>query len=178
MVIDPGQKSPLITVVDRLFRETLAPYVANVTDSVANGGSTGVQSLPLTVWETAEGYEAVVPVPGLDEQSINVTLDQDTLSIQAERRFEVPEGARVLWQEFGSARFRRSLRLGAAVDPGRVEASYHNGLLTLRMPKGEHATPRRIQVQGMQPEAIPGAMHGPWPSERVGVAPKAARRRR
>ena len=169
MVRDPGQTTPLSTVVDRLFRETLAPSIANVTNGAANGGSTGFQSLPLNVWETADVYVVVAPAPGLDEQTINVTVDQDTLTIEAERRSEVPEGARVLWQEFDSARFRRSLRLGATVDAGGVEASY-------RLPKVEQARPRQIQVRMMQREAPPSAMHGPAPVE--AVAPKAGQRRR
>jgi HSP20 family protein len=176
MVRDPGQTTPLSTVVDRLFRETLAPSIATVTNAAANGGSTGFQSLPLNVWETADVYVVVAPAPGLDEQTINVSVDQDTLTIEAERRSEVPEGARVLWQEFDSARFRRSLRLGATVDAGGVEASYQNGLLTLRLPKVEQARPRQIQVRMMQREAPPSAMHGPAPVE--AVAPKAGQRRR
>ena len=59
----------------------------------------------------------------------------------------MPEGAKAVWQEFGPSKFRRSLRLGAAVDPARVEAIYRNGLLLVTMPKAEHAKPRQIQVQ-------------------------------
>ena len=47
----------------------------------------------------------------------------------------------------GPARFRRSLRLGASIDASRVEALYHNGLLTLTMPKAEDSKPRQIKVQ-------------------------------
>ena len=85
--------------------------------------------------------------PGLDEQSINVTVHEDTLAIEGELKFTVPEGARPIWQEFGPTKFRRSLRLGAAVDPARVEAMFRNGLLLITMPKAEHAKPRQIQVQ-------------------------------
>ena len=62
-------------------------------------------------------------------------------------KFNVPEGSKAVWQEFGPAKFRRSLRLGAAVDPARVEAIYRNGLLLVTMPKAEHAKPRQIRVQ-------------------------------
>jgi HSP20 family molecular chaperone IbpA len=83
----------------------------------------------------------------VNEQSINVTVHDDTLSIEGELSFQVPEGAKLVWQEFGPARFRRSLRLGAAVDPARVDAVYRNGLLLVTMPKAEHAKPRQIRVQ-------------------------------
>jgi HSP20 family protein len=130
--------------VDRLFEEAFAPFF---TTSAGDRGATGVQSLPVNVWETEDGYQAALMAPGLDEQSINVTVHDDTLAIEGELKFQAPEGARTIWQEFGPARFRRSLRLGAAVDAARVEALYRNGLLLVTMPKAEHAKPRQIRVQ-------------------------------
>ena len=155
MSTDQWRTRPYSMAVDRLFRETLAPYFVDGTSSAANGGTTGFQSLPLNVWETIEGYEATFLAPGLDEQSINVTVHDDTLAIEGKLRFDIPEGAKVVWQEFGPATFRRSIRLGAAVDPARVEALYQNGLLTLRMPKAEHARLRHIQVQVKHSDAAP-----------------------
>jgi HSP20 family protein len=154
MSTDQWRTRPYSTVEDRLFREALAPYFANGTSNAANGGTTGFQSLPVNVWETVDGYEATLLAPGLDEQSINVTVHDDTLAIEGELRFAVPEGAKMVWQEFGPATFRRSLRLGAAVDLAKVEALYQNGLLTLRMPKAEHARPRHIKLQ-VKGEAAP-----------------------
>lgn len=134
--------TPLRQWVDRVFDEAFS------RETAASGeGSVGFQSLPVNVWETPEGYQAALLAPGLDEQTINVTVHDDTLAIEGELKFNVPEGARPIWQEFGPARFRRSLRLGAAVDPSRVEAIFRNGLLLVTMPKAEHAKPRQIQVQ-------------------------------
>ena len=76
-----------------------------------------------------------------------MTVHDDTLVIEGELRFSVPEGAKAIWQEFGPSKFRRSLRLGAAVDPSKVEAVYRNGLLLVTMPKAESARPRQIRVQ-------------------------------
>jgi HSP20 family protein len=136
--------TPLRQWVDRVFDDAFQQ---------ANGnGSAGYQSLPVNVWETPDGYQAALLAPGLDEQSINVTVHDETLSIEGELRFEVPQGAKVVWQEFGPAKFRRSLRLGTAVDPSRVDAVYRNGLLLVTMPKAEHAKPRQIRVQvGTEP---------------------------
>ena len=110
-------------------------------------GSAGFQSLPVNVWETPEGYQAALLAPGLDETVINVTVHDDTLAIEGDLRVSVPENSKPVWQEFGPAKFRRSLRLGSAVDPSRVEAIFRNGLLLVTMPKAEHAKPRQIQVQ-------------------------------
>jgi len=146
MTIDPG-KTRNTTAVDRLFTAAFAPYFAGGPVSAANGGSTGIETLPMNVWETTEGYGADLLAPGLDELSVNVTLDDDTLSIEGELRGQAPDGASVIQMEFAPAKFRRSLRLGAAIDSAKVEALYHNGWLTLRMPKVEHAKPRHIQVR-------------------------------
>jgi HSP20 family protein len=135
--------APIRQWVDRVFDEAFGQAYSGS----ASSGQAGFQTLPVNVWETTDGYQAALLAPGLDEQSINVTVHEDTLSIEGELNFEVPEGAKPIWQEFGPSKFRRSLRLGAAVDPGRVEAMYKNGLLLVTMPKAEHAKPRQIQVQ-------------------------------
>src|SRR5919197_5915883 len=101
--------TPLSQWVDRFFDQAFGPSY-----SATDGGSSnaGFQSLPVNVWETPEGYHAALMAPGLDEESIKVTVHDDTLAIEGELRFQVPEGARPVWQEFGPSRFRRSLRLG------------------------------------------------------------------
>jgi HSP20 family protein len=137
-----GMNSPIRQWVDRVFDEAFARESTPGSSSTA-----GYQSLPVNVWETPDGYQAGLLAPGLDEQTINVTVHDDTLVIEGELRFSVPEGAKAIWQEFGPAKFRRSLRLAAAVDPARVEAIYRNGLLLVTMPKAEHAKPRQIRVQ-------------------------------
>jgi HSP20 family molecular chaperone IbpA len=133
--------TPLRQWVDRVFDEAVA------REGGQTNGSAGFHSLPVNVWETPEGYHAALLAPGLDEQSINVTVHDDTLVIEGELQFAVPENAKPIWQEFGPTKFRRSLRLGAAVDPARVEAIYRNGMLLVTMPKAEHAKPRQIRVQ-------------------------------
>ena len=150
----PYTMTPLTQWVDRFFDQAFGPGYngGQVTDAERPAA---FQSLPVNVWETGEGYHAALLAPGLDEQSIKVTVHDDTLAIEGELSFQVPEGARPVWQEFGPSRFRRSLRLGAVVDPGRVEAMYKNGLLLVTMPKAEHAKPRQIAVQVADATAKP-----------------------
>src|SRR5262245_29886215 len=100
--------TPLRQWVDRVFDEAFTRE--------STPGAAGFQSLPVNVWETADGYQAALLAPGLDEQSINVTVHEDTLVIEGDLTFSVPEGAKAVWQEFGPSKFRRSLRLAAAVD--------------------------------------------------------------
>jgi HSP20 family protein len=149
-----AMNTPLRQWVDRVFDEAFS------RESAPANGAAGYQTLPVNVWETPEGYQAALLAPGLDEQSINVTVHDDTLAIEGELRFSVPENSKAIWQEFGPSKFRRSLRLGSAVDPARVEAMYKNGLLLVTMPKAEHAKPRQIQVQVSDTPVGAGASNG------------------
>jgi len=133
--------APLRQWVDRVFDDAFA------REGATTNGAAGFQTLPVNVWETPDGYQAGLLAPGLDENTLNVTVHDDTLAIEGELKFNVPEGSKAVWQEFGPSKFHRSLRLGAAVDPSRVEAIYRNGLLLITMPKAEHAKPRQIPVQ-------------------------------
>jgi HSP20 family protein len=152
MAIDLWRTRPFLSsstrgAVDRLFEEAFAPFYSGRGGGASGSGQTGVQTLPVTIWETDDAFHAALMAPGLDENSINVTVQEDTLSIEGELKFEPHEGARMIWQEFGPMRFRRSLRFGTPVDPARVEAIYRNGLLMITMPKAEEAKPRQVRVQ-------------------------------
>jgi HSP20 family protein len=137
--------TPLSQVIDRMFEQTFSPFTEGGS---ADGGSTGYQSLPVNVWETEAAYYAMLMAPGLDEQTMDVTFHDDSVAVEGTLTFQVPEAAKVVWQEFnpGPARLRRSLRLGVSVEASKVEAVYRNGLLVLTLPKAEFAKPRRIHV--------------------------------
>jgi HSP20 family protein len=151
MAIEFRRTRPYSPTFGRLLDQAFAPIY---NASVANGGSTGYQSMPVNVWETNEGYHAALLVPGLNEETVSVTVHENVLNVEGELSYQAPEGARMLWQEFSPAKFRRSLRLGSAIDATRVEAMYRNGLLLVTLPKAEHAKPRHIQVQsGAAPAA-------------------------
>jgi hypothetical protein len=86
-------------IVDGPYEQAFAPFT---TSNPSDGGSTGFQSLAVNVWETDEAYLATLMAPGLDEQTINVTIQEDMLAIEGALAFEAPAGARaVVWQEFG-----------------------------------------------------------------------------
>ena len=78
-----------------------------------------------------------------------------TLTVEGELRLETPEGAAILHQEFGPSRFRRTVQLPDAIDAARVEATYHNGVLLIGVPKAQEAKPRTIKVQVQGPTELP-----------------------
>jgi HSP20 family protein len=171
MAIDLWRTRPFMSgsmrgAVDRLFDEAFAPFYGGRDGGGSGTGQTGVQTLPVTIWETDDAFQAALMAPGLDENSINVTVQEETLSVEGELKFQPPENARMIWQEFGPVRFRRSLRFGTPINPTRVEAVYRNGLLMITMPKAEEAKPRQVRVQVMEPGR--GELSAPEQRQREG----------
>ncbi|HYO54274.1 Hsp20/alpha crystallin family protein, partial [Archangium sp.] len=85
--------------------------------------------------------------PGHDPKSIEVKVENDTLTLKSERKVERSDkdGARRLERSFGV--YARSFVLPRTVDASRVEARYENGVLTLTVPRREEARPRVVEVK-------------------------------
>jgi HSP20 family protein len=87
-------------------------------------------------------------LPGVDPDSIDLTVERDTLTVTAVRRFERAEGDEVLANERPQGTFTRRLLLGDSLDTSRLEAAYDHGVLSLTIPVSEKAQPRKIAVGG------------------------------
>jgi HSP20 family protein len=77
---------------------------------------------------------------------LTVRLDGDGLLIEGEIALETPEGTTPAYVEVQTPRFRRVLTLSRELDPTKSDAAFKDGVLKLRIPKAEHAQPRRITV--------------------------------
>ena len=86
-------------------------------------------------------------LPGVSREKLDLQVEADTLTIEAESDLNVPEGLTSSHTEVGLARFRRVFTLSKELDTERVSAELAQGVLTLRIPKAQHAQPRRIEVQ-------------------------------
>ena len=100
--------------------------------------------------ETENEIRITAELAGVTERDIDVSLDDDVLTIRGEKKFErTDEKENFHFVERSYGTFRRSLRLPFPVDPERVQASFENGVLTVTMPKTRRQErSRRIQVQG------------------------------
>ncbi len=85
-------------------------------------------------------------LPGVDPASVDVTFENGTLTIKAERRPAVPEDSRVIVSERPRGSFTRRLALSENLDGERTEARYDNGVLTLTVPVAEQSKPRKVEV--------------------------------
>jgi HSP20 family protein len=96
-----------------------------------------------------EGDQLVVllDLPGVDPQAIDMTVDQNVLTIAAERRWEPADGQEVIIAERRQGRFTRQLFLGDTLDADRIQATYDRGVLTVNVPVAQEAKPRRVEIQ-------------------------------
>jgi HSP20 family protein len=97
-------------------------------------------------------------LPGVEADSIELTAENNVLTVSAERRFELEDGDQILIRERTQGEFTRQLLLGENLDTDNIEANYENGVLTLAIPVAEKAKPRRISVgsSGAQQQTIEG----------------------
>ncbi|MEJ8810548.1 Hsp20/alpha crystallin family protein [Variovorax ureilyticus] len=102
---------------------------------------------PVDVVEDATGITVFADLPGVSRDKLDLQIESDTLTIEAETALTVPEGLQSSHTEVGLARFRRVFTLSRELDAEKVSAQLANGVLTLRIPKSERAQPRRIDVQ-------------------------------
>lgn len=140
-----------------LHREMNRLFDDIMRGSWAGGGqggdrSGGLLAPSMDVTETDKEVRIQAELPGVSEKDVELSLNDDLLTLRAEKRQERKEereGAHVSERSFGT--FRRSLRLPFHVEPDQVHAQFENGVLTVTLPKPEQRErSRRIQIQGAQ----------------------------
>jgi len=102
---------------------------------------------PVNVFEDAAGIILYADLPGVPKDKLNLQVEADTLTIEGELSLDTPEDMEATHAEIGLARYRRVFTLSKELDSEKVSAELRNGVLTLRIPKAEHAQPRRNEVK-------------------------------
>ena len=99
------------------------------------------------VFEDATGITLLADLPGVPKDALHLQVEAETLTIEGDVTLEVPEGMEATHAEVSLPRYRRVFTLSRELDTEHVSAEFRNGVLTLRIPKAEHAQPKRIEVQ-------------------------------
>jgi len=110
-----------------------------------------VWSPAVDLYEDEDALSLRIDLPGVNQESLDVQLTGEELVVQGERKPEVPGTGTCVYAERPYGRFRRSLRLAIPVQHDAVEATYREGVLTVRLPKAESLKPRKVQVKA-EPE--------------------------
>ena len=101
---------------------------------------------PVDVIEDSTGITLYADVPGVPKDKLNLRIEADTLTIEGEVGMAVPAGMEATHVEVNLPRYRRAFALSQELDREKIAAELSNGVLKLRIPKAEHAQPRRIEI--------------------------------
>ena len=101
---------------------------------------------PVDVIEDSGGITLYADLPGVPKEKLNLHVDADTLTIEGEFGLELPEGMESTHAEVSLPRYRRTFTLSRELDVDKVNAEFDQGVLKLRIPKAEHALPRKIEI--------------------------------
>jgi HSP20 family protein len=131
--------------MDRLLTETLRGPASSV--------------MPMDLYRDGETFVARIDMPGVDPGSIDIDVEDRTLTIRAQRAAAGVEGAQWLSRERPTGTFARQLSLGTGLALDQISADYRDGVLNLTIPVAEEAKPRKISVshsnsQDRQPQAV------------------------
>jgi len=100
----------------------------------------------LDLYESGDHFVAVIELPGMRKEAIDISLHDGTLTISGERKGESTHGETAQRAERYVGTFRRSIALPTRVDASKVSATYQDGILKVTLPKAEEAKPKQIQV--------------------------------
>lgn len=101
----------------------------------------------MDAYRRGDDFFVHLDLPGVDPDSIEITVEGPSVAISAERRFDQQEDDQIVVSERPQGRFSRDLRVGTRIDSEAIEASYDDGVLTLRLPIAAEAKPRRVEVR-------------------------------
>ena len=102
--------------------------------------------MPIDAYQLGDTFFVQFDLPGVDPDSIDLTVEKNVLTVHAERRRWDAEQVEMLLAERPQGTFSRQLFLGETLDSDRIDADYSNGVLTLRIPVAEQAKPRKVKL--------------------------------
>jgi HSP20 family protein len=127
--------------IDRMTEEAFRP--------------TRLSRMPMDAYRRGDVFVVHFDLPGVDPNTIDLTVEQNTLTVTAERTWYPAEGDELVITERSQGTFSRQLLLGDSLDTERITARYDQGVLTITIPVAEQSKARKVQVaRGGGPEVI------------------------
>ncbi|MBF0457576.1 MAG: Hsp20/alpha crystallin family protein [Nitrospirae bacterium] len=127
--------------------DTLEKKEAEVTEGVEHTRAVKVYTPAVDIVEKAKEILVTADMPGVDDKSIDITLEKNVLTIYGKVDVDVPEKYRASYVEYGIGDYRRSFTLSNEIDREHIEATVKNGVLRLVLPKAEAAKTKKIEVR-------------------------------
>lgn len=101
---------------------------------------------PMDAYRLGDEFVVQFDLPGIDPESIDLTVEKNVLTVAASRGKSYGDGAQVVISERPYGEFRRQLFLGEQLDTENITADYNNGVLTLKLSVAEQAKPRKVEI--------------------------------
>jgi HSP20 family protein len=130
--------------IDRAFQQ-----LSQATQSAS-------RSFPMDAYRRGDEFVVHFDLPGVDPAQIDITVDNNVLTVSAERSWPREAQDEVLVSERPEGKFTRQIMLGETLDTEQLKAGYQGGVLTLTIPVAERAKPRKIEItaEAQSPEAV------------------------
>jgi len=139
--LQPFEKS-FNNLMNELFTEVPVVFKNDFNKSALQG------FVPVNVKEIGTAFELEVVAPGFTKEDFKVNLENDTLTISAEKREEVKqENEKQIRKEYSYKSFKRSFTLDEKIDATNIDAKYINGILRLNLPKKAEVKPSATEIK-------------------------------
>jgi HSP20 family protein len=129
--------------MDRMFED----WPRFLSRHIEEEGLRGEWMPAVDIHETKGSFEVIADLPGFDAKDVDVSVQENTLTIRGERKREEIEENETLHRverEYGV--FERSFTLPRSADPEKIQAKYKDGVLSLSVPKREESKPKSLKV--------------------------------
>mgnify|MGYP003572145295 CR=1 FL=1 len=134
---------PMTRVFDTAFN-TCSPHRSGNED----GNARSTVTPRADVLEGDGEFRIMIDLPGVAGTDLDISVEDQTLTVKAGRRTEVPEGFQTRRHErFSQVDYVRTFTLGNAIEVDNIAAGFNDGVLTLTLPKSAKSMPRRIEVK-------------------------------
>ena len=131
--------------MDRLFNQ------------VSRAVASDAHIMPMDLYRKGDAFTVKIDLPGVDPSSIDIDVDDRTLTVRAERTAEdvdTDENNGWVSRERSYGTYARQISLGRGLDTTKIEANYTDGVLTLTIPVAEEAKPRKIAVNAASTQSV------------------------
>src|SRR5215216_5478801 len=142
---EPQQRELTMLMRFDPFRE-----LDRLTEQLASTASRAPRAFPMDGYRRGDRFIVQFDLPGVEPSAIDLTVEQNVLTVRAERRFEPRQGDEVVVAERPQGTYTRQVFLGDTLDSENLQANCEHGVLTLTIPVAATAKPRRVPVGGRQ----------------------------
>jgi HSP20 family protein len=102
--------------------------------------------MPMDLYRSGDHYVLHADLPGIDPGSVDVNVENNTLTIKAQRSERSEDGVQWISSERFTGTYQRQIALGDGIDAEAISATYANGVLTVTLPVAERAKPRKVSI--------------------------------